>query len=162
MHNGQFFHASVKLAVTMLVVNTAVAERLQDQRDPISYVITAPGGYIDSPVDPESVYEDRRHGFVDSEDMTEVKPGVLPEKQLPPPTVVPHSGYEPVQRVISAKKKSPKLTGEDAIFQQIAIDELKVQCLLDDSLDQCEGIEIEIPEAKPRSRRVIDRQIKQP
>ena len=38
-------------------------------------MITAPEGYIDSPIDPESVYANRRYGFVDSEDMTEVKPG---------------------------------------------------------------------------------------
>ncbi len=152
---------SITLSVTLLVAlpGLAVAERLEDLRNPIDYHVTTPRGYIDSPIDPATVYEHKRRGTVDAEKMTEIKPAILPEKQLPPPTVVPHSGAEPVQRVISATVKAPKLTGEDAIFQRIAEDERKVQCLLDDTLDQCEGIEIEVPEVKPRSRRVIDRQI---
>lgn len=137
----------------------ALAERKQDLLNPITYVVTEPGGYIDSPVNPNTVYDNRRRGFVDAEPMLEIKPHLIPERQLPPPTVIPHSGLEPVELIISAKQKKIVLGGEDKVFQQIADDELKIRCLMDDSLDQCEGIEVEIPEPKPRSRRVIDRQI---
>ncbi|MBQ0784726.1 MAG: hypothetical protein KBT66_10875 [Amphritea sp.] len=74
--------------------------------------------------------------------------------------MISHGDYEPVERVVSVEKKAPPLKGEDRVFEQIARDELEIKCLMDDALDQCEGIEIEVPqENKPRSRRVIDRQI---
>lgn len=138
----------------------AYADRKEDLVNPIDYAVTVPGGYIDSPVDPATLYEGRRRGYIDSESMPEIEPMLIPELQLPPPTVIPHGDFEPVERVVSAEKKAPPLTGEDRIFAQIARDELEIRCLMDDALDQCEGIEIEVPqENKPRSRRVIDRQI---
>ena len=137
----------------------AYADRKEDLVDPIPYTITKPAGYIDSPINPRTVYDNKRRGSVDSEKMTEIKPYLIPENQLPPPTVIPHGDYEPVERVVSAPKQAPPLQGEDKIFQQIANDQLEIECMLDEALDQCKGIQIEVPEEKPRSRRVIDRQI---
>ncbi|MDO6562917.1 hypothetical protein Q4488_05915 [Amphritea sp. 1_MG-2023] len=155
------FVAIQALALSVLTVSFAVmADRKEDLIDPIDYEVIQAAGHIDSPVDPESVYRYRRRGFVDSEPMIEIKPYSIAERQLPPPTVVPYSEPAPVERVISAQQSIAPLTGEDKIFAQIARDQLEIECTLDDSLSQCEGIEIEQPkEHKPRSRRVIDRQI---
>lgn len=145
--------------LTLAVSANVMADRKEDLVNPIRYEVIQPVGG-DLPVDPKTVYEYKRRGFVDSEPMIEVKPYVLPERQLPPPTVVPYSEPEPVERVVSVKKKAPPLTGEDKVFAQIARDQLEIQCALDDTLDQCEGVEIVQPkETKPRSRRVIERQI---
>ncbi|RTE65511.1 hypothetical protein EH243_11250 [Amphritea opalescens] len=140
---------------------TVMADRKEDLVDPIGYEVVQPAGDIDLPVDPKTVYEYKRRGYVDSEPMTEIKPYVLPDRQLPPPTVVPYSEPEPVERIVSVEKKAPPLTGEDKIFAQIERDQLEIQCALDDTLEQCEGVEIVQPkeETKPRSRRVIERQI---
>lgn len=146
-------------SLLLVVALPASAERKEDLKNPISYVVTKPTGYIDSPVDPATLYDNRRRGYVDSEKMPEIKPYLIPERQLPPPTVIPHDAPQPVERVVSAEKKLPPLKGEDKVFQQIAKDQLEIRCLMDDTLDQCEGIEIEVPEEKPRSRRIIDRQI---
>lgn len=154
------FICQLVLSCGVIIALPALAERKEDLVNPITYVVTEPGGYIDSPIDPNTVYDNKRRGFVDSESMSEIKPHLIPERQLPPPTVIPHSGLEPVERIISAKRERITLSGEDKVFQQIADDELKIRCLMDDALDQCEGIEIEMPEQKPRSRRIIDRQIK--
>ncbi|WP_432472419.1 hypothetical protein [Amphritea sp. HPY] len=158
MMNQSFFSLFV-LSCGVITALPALAERKEDLVNPITYVVTEPGGYIDSPVNPNTVYDNKQRGFVDSEPMLEIKPHLIPERQLPPPTVIPHSGLEPVERIISAQQKKIVLRGEDKVFQQIADDDLKIRCLMDDALDQCEGVEIEIPEPKPRSRRVIDRQI---
>lgn len=146
--------------VALTVSCSVMADRKEDLVKPIAYEVIKPAGYIDSPVDPETVYDNKRRGFVDSEPMPEIEAYVIPERQLPPPTVVPYSDPEPVERVVSAEEKAPPLTGEDRIFERIARDQLEIECTLDDTLDQCEGIEIEVPEVKkPRSRRVIDRQL---
>lgn len=150
------------LIIALLGCGVSVqADRKEDLVNPIPYVVTKPAGYIDSPIDPKTVYEYKRRGTVDAEPMSEVKPYLIPEKQLPPPTVIPHSGAGPVEQVVSAQKPIPKAVGEDRVFQQIAYDQLKVQCLMDDTLDQCEGIEIDVsqPDPKPRSKRIIDRQL---
>lgn len=146
------------LAISSLVM----ADRKEDLVSPITYEVIKPAGHIDSPVDPETIYDNKRRGFVDTESMPEIEPYVIPERQLPPPTVVPYSDPEPVERVVSAEKKPPPLQGEDKVFAQIARDQLEIECALDNTLDKCEGIEIQAPkpvENKPRSRRVIDRQI---
>ncbi|SEQ99303.1 hypothetical protein SAMN03080615_03539 [Amphritea atlantica] len=152
---------TVTAGLMALAISGAVlADRKEDLVNPIPYAVVKPAGHIDSPVDPETIYDNKRRGFVDSEPMPEIEPYVIPERQLPPPTVVPYSDPAPVERVVSAEKKAPPLKGEDRIFEQIARDQLEIQCTLDDTLDQCEGIEIEAPkENKPRSHRVIDRQI---
>jgi len=153
------FLRQIVLGCGVIIALPALAERKEDIINPISYVVTEPGGHIDSPIDPNTVYDNKRRGFVDMEPMSEVKPHVVHERQLPPPTVIPHSGLEPVERIISVKREKIILSGEDEIFKQIGDDELKIRCLMDDTLDQCEGIEIEMPEQKPRSRRIIDHQI---
>ncbi|UTW02369.1 hypothetical protein KDX31_13520 [Amphritea atlantica] len=146
--------------VALAISCSVMADRKADLVNPIPYEVIKPTGHIDSPVDPETVYDNKRRGFVDSEPMPEIEAYVIPERQLPPPTVVPYSDPEPVERVVSAEKKAPLLKGEDRVFERIARDQLEIECALDDSLDQCEGIEIEAPKVKkPRSRRVIDRQI---
>jgi hypothetical protein len=153
-------YAKAACLIASVISLSVYADRKEDLVNPISYAVTVPGGYIDSPIDPKTVYENRRRGYVDSEAMPEIEPVLIPELQLPPPTVISHGDYEPVERVVSVEKKAPPLKGEDRIFEQIARDELEIKCLMDDALDQCEGIEIEVPqENKPRSRRVIDRQI---
>lgn len=151
----------ITLALLTGSVSLAVmADRKEDLINPIVYDVVKPSGYIDSPIDPATVYEYKRRGFVDSEPMLEVKPYVMSERKLPPPTVVPYSEPEPVERVVSAEEQAPPLLGEDRVFVQIARDMLVIKCALDAELEQCEGVEIERPvESKPRSRRVIDRQI---
>ncbi|WP_428034052.1 hypothetical protein [Amphritea sp.] len=141
---------------------SVMADRKEDLVNPISYEVIKPAGHIDSPVDPATIYDNKRRGFVDSETMPEIEPYVIPERQLPPPTVVPYSDPEPVERVVSAEKKAPPLKGEDKVFAQIARDQLEIECTLDNTQEKCEGVEIQAPkpvENKPRSRRVIDRQI---
>ncbi|WP_417226390.1 hypothetical protein [Amphritea sp.] len=149
--------------LTLVVSASVMADRKEDLINPIAYDVVKPDGYMDSPVDPENVYKYRRRGYVDSEPMSEIKPYDIPERQLPPPTVVPYSEPAEVERVVSVEQKPPPLTGEDKVFAQIARDQLEIKCALDDSLADCEGIEIEVrpgpQEKKPRSRRVIDRQL---
>ncbi|WP_299199195.1 hypothetical protein [uncultured Amphritea sp.] len=155
--------STMTLGLIALAVSLSVmADRKEDLVNPISYRVVKPDGYIDSPVDPETIYDNKRRGFVDSEPMPVIEPYIIPERQLPPPTVVPYSDPEPVEQVVSAEKKAPPLQGEDKVFAQIARDQLEIECTLDNTLDKCEGVEIQAPkpaENKPRSRRVIDRQI---
>ncbi len=147
--------------IALAVSFSVMADRKEDRVNPIAYTVVKPAGYIESPVEPETVYENKRRGFVDNEPMPEIEPYLIPERQLPPPTVVPYSDPAPVERVVSVDKEVPPLTGEDKIFAQIARDQLEIECILDDTLDKCDGVEIEVApvEKKPRSRRVIDRQI---
>lgn len=148
------------LLLILLISGPACADRKEDLLNPIPYVVTQPAGYIDSPVDPATVYENKRRGTVDTEAMTEIEPYLIPERQLPPPTVIPHSGPSTVERIIAARQKAPPLKGEDRIFEQIAKDQLVMECILEDTLENCEGVEIVLPEEQPRARRVVDRQIR--
>ena len=143
-----------------LISGPVCADRKEDILNPIPYVVTEPTGYIDSPIDPATVYEFKRRGFVDAEPMEEIEPYLIPERQLPPPVVIPHSGPSEAERVVAAQRKAPPLKGEDKIFEQIAQDQLVMECILEDTLENCEGVEIVLPEEKPRSRRIIDRQIR--
>ncbi len=148
------------LILIPLISGLAWADRKEDLLNPIPYVVTQPTGYIDSPIDPATVYEFKRRGYVDAEPMDEIKPYLIPERQLPPPVVIPHSGPSEVERVVAAQRKAPPLKGEDKIFDQIAKDQLVMECILEDTLENCEGVEIVVPEEKPRSRRIVDRQIR--
>lgn len=154
---------SIYIAVTVLLFASsgpACADRKEDILNPIPYVVTQPNGYIDSPIDPATVYEYKRRGYVDAEPMDEIRPYLIPERQLPPPVVIPHSGPGEVERVVAAQRKPPPLKGEDRIFEQIAKDQLIMDCILEDTLENCEGVEIVLPEQQPRSRRIVDRQIR--
>ncbi len=126
----------------------------------ITYVVTQPAGYLDGSPEPSTLYDLKPRGFVDSESMFEVRPAMIQEKQLPPPTVVPFDRFDPVQVVIGEQEIVPTHSAEDKIFFQIAIDQVEIDCLLGEREgEECDVFEvIEDEPAEPKSRRVIDRQ----
>ena len=126
----------------------------------ITYVITQPAGYLDGSPEPATLYDLKPRGFVDGETMFEVRPAMIQEKQLPPPTVIPFDRFDPVQVVIGEQEIAPTHSVEDKIFLQIAIDQVEIDCLLGETDgDDCAAFDIiEEEPAEPKSRRVIDRQ----
>lgn len=153
--------SSQKLLCAAVITCLSVASQAQTSEQPISYVVTVPGGHINDRPDPATLYDFKPRGFVDGESMTEVYPAMIQEKQLPPPTVIPFDRFDPVQVVVGEQRIAP-VSAEDRIFLQIAIDQVEIDCLLGERIEGCEAfidIEEEPAETAPRSRRVIDRQL---
>ena len=143
-----------------LVSVPAVSNASGQLNEAITYVVTQPAGYLDSSPEPATLYDLKPRGFVDSEPMFEVRPAMIQEKQLPPPTVVPFDRFDPVQVVIGEQEIVPTHSAEDKIFYQIAIDQVEIDCLLGEREgEDCAAFDIiEDEPAEPKSRRVIDRQ----
>ncbi|WP_261844279.1 hypothetical protein [Aliamphritea ceti] len=157
--------AAVWLGVLGSMATLSLASHAAGQlNEAITYVITQPAGYLDSSPEPATLYDLKPRGFVDGESMFEVRPAMIQEKQLPPPTVIPFDRFDPVQVVIGEQEIVPTHSAEDKIFLQIAIDQVEIDCLLGEiEGDDCAAFDVieeepAGPDSQPKSRRVIDRQ----
>ncbi|WP_027856158.1 hypothetical protein [Marinobacterium jannaschii] len=109
---------------------------------PIPYRLTLPGQsaeYRHGAI----AYEGLKRGTFDREVMDEILPQKIP-KNLATPVVVPYKDRPNVIRTKEGERKI-RLTGEDRIFKQIAIDVIKSRCIL---LGDCP--EEKKPEMPPR------------
>lgn len=96
----------------------------------IHYVVVKPLGYSDGVLAGKTAYRRKDRGTLDSLMGVEVI-YQNDKKALPPPTVVPHSNLPVVNLVKADSHRTRRIRrGEDAVFEQIAIDIERDRCVL--------------------------------
>jgi len=126
------------LCVICMLLTTVPSVADEPDNAEIEYIITQSKGFSYGTEDGKTVYENRERGSFDREVMTEVysvdEPVIIPD-----PTVVLFS--EDLQ-VVEVEVKPDKArqrpaSGEDKIFQQIAVDVVRARCFILD--EGCPG-----------------------